>query len=183
MATDQGLSERRRHNRSATARSPDAATSYCTFGWVDRPSVQPYEVAEREYGLSYRIDAPQQNGSLVLDTSSAILRDRLVYTLAASANGSASLLAFGYGLAKNKVVKQSLSFEGRKITYYLFVPEELDRNVSAPLVITLHGSGRNGQSLVDYWKKIAVKNKVIIVGPDASNPAGWAAPLDGGGAR
>ena len=38
-----------------------------TFGWVDRPSVQPYEVAERDYGLSYRIDAPQQNGSLVLD--------------------------------------------------------------------------------------------------------------------
>src|SRR5262249_7605055 len=38
-----------------------------TFGWVDRPRVQPYEVADRKYGLSYRIDAPQQNGSLVLD--------------------------------------------------------------------------------------------------------------------
>jgi len=89
------------------------------------------------------------------------------------------LLTVGYGLSKNKVVKQSLAFQGREITYYLFVPEELDPSAPAPLVITLHGSGRNGQSLVDYWKKLAVKNKLIIVGPDAANPAGWAIPADG----
>lgn len=90
-----------------------------------------------------------------------------------------ALLTAGQGFSKNKVVKDSLSFEGRQITYYLFVPEELDQGTPAPLIVTLHGSGRNGQSLVDYWKKLAVKNKLIVVGPDSANRAGWMAPLDG----
>ena len=90
-----------------------------------------------------------------------------------------SLIASGYAFSKNKVVKSSLAFEGREITYYLFVPEEVDRSTPAPLVVTLHGSGRDGQSLVDYWKKLAVKNKLIIVGPDSANRGGWSMPVDG----
>jgi len=90
-----------------------------------------------------------------------------------------SVIASGSALSKNKVVKRSLTFEGREISYYLFAPEEVDRSVPAPLVVTLHGSGRNGQSLVDYWKKLAVKNKFIIVGPDAADRRGWSLPADG----
>jgi len=89
-------------------------------------------------------------------------------------------LAFGpQGLAKNRVVKDSLSYEGRQITYYLFAPEELDKASPAPLVVTLHGCGRNGQSLVDSCKKLAVENKLIIVGPDSANRQGWMTPVDG----
>ena len=89
------------------------------------------------------------------------------------------LIASGYALSKNKVVKNSLIFQGREITYYLFVPEELDPSTPAPLVVTFHGSGRNGQSLVDYWKKLAVTNKLIIVGPDSADRGGWSVPVDG----
>ena len=43
----------------------------------------------------------------------------------------------------------------------------------------LHGSGRNGISLVEKWKDLAKKEKVIIVGPDALNSQAWNIPGDG----
>lgn len=42
----------------------------------------------------------------------------------------------------------------------------------------LHGSGRDGFSLIDKWKDLASKEGIIIVGPDA-NGEGWSTPRDG----
>lgn len=46
------------------------------------------------------------------------------------------------------------------------------------LLVLLHGSGRNGLSLVEKWKDLASKEGFIIVGPDASNGESWRMPED-----
>lgn len=74
------------------------------------------------------------------------------------------------------VVKQSLLSNNKKRTYYLLVPANL--NAPSPLILLLHGSGRNGQSLTDKWKDLAVKEGVIIAAPD-SGGEGWSSPRDG----
>ncbi|HEV2904130.1 MAG TPA: alpha/beta fold hydrolase [Pyrinomonadaceae bacterium] len=74
------------------------------------------------------------------------------------------------------VVKQSLVSNNKKRTYYLLVPANLD--APAPLIVLLHGSGRDGQSLTDKWKELALKEGVIIAAPD-SGGEGWSSPRDG----
>jgi len=81
--------------------------------------------------------------------------------------------------AAEKVLKESVRSEGKDRTYYLFVPDKVGPAAPAPLVVLLHGSGRNGLSLVEKWKELAKKEGLIIVGPDASDSRGWRIPEDG----
>jgi predicted esterase len=76
----------------------------------------------------------------------------------------------------DKIVKETILSNKKKRTYYLYVPATAKS--SAPLIVLLHGSGRDGLSLVDKWKDLAGKEGVIIVGPDAEGE-GWSAPRDG----
>ena len=78
-----------------------------------------------------------------------------------------------------KVVKDSIVSQGKKRTYYLFVPETVKGDAPAPLLVTLHGSGRDGLSLVERWKGLARKEGLIVVGPDSSDRAQWRIPEDG----
>ncbi len=77
----------------------------------------------------------------------------------------------------NKILRESIVSNKTKRTYYLLVPSSVSG--PAPLVVLLHGSGRNGLSLVEKWKDLAIKEGVIIVGPDAMGGGGWATPRDG----
>jgi poly(3-hydroxybutyrate) depolymerase len=92
-------------------------------------------------------------------------------------------LSFGCAVfaapAKNEIVKETLLFEGKKRTYYIFVPAGLSDKTAVPLVVMLHGSGRNGLSLVEKWKDLAANEGLIIVGPDALNSQIWNVPQDG----
>ena len=78
-----------------------------------------------------------------------------------------------------KIVKESIRSQGKERTYYLFVPDKISPAAPAPLVILLHGSGRNGLSLVEKWKELAKKEGAVIAGPDALNSQGWRIPEDG----
>jgi poly(3-hydroxybutyrate) depolymerase len=78
-----------------------------------------------------------------------------------------------------KIAKERISSGGRDRVYYLAVPKKLDPGKPAPLVIVLHGSNRDGSSLVEKWAKLADKEGFVVIGPDASNPAWWKAPEDG----
>jgi poly(3-hydroxybutyrate) depolymerase len=82
-------------------------------------------------------------------------------------------------IAAQKVRKQTLEFEGKKRTYYLLVPEALTPAQPVPIVMLLHGSGRDGMSLMDKWKDLATKEGFIAVAPDAIRSEGWNAPIDG----
>jgi len=77
----------------------------------------------------------------------------------------------------NQIVKETIVSNKKKRTYYLFV--SATAKDPAPLIVLLHGSGRDGMSLVERWKDLAGKEGVIIVGPDSDSGGGWSAPRDG----
>jgi predicted esterase len=79
--------------------------------------------------------------------------------------------------AGDKVSKETIESGGRKRTYYLFAPASLKPR--APLVVLLHGSGRDGLSLVDKWKDLAAREGFVIAGPNSRDSKGWRTPDDG----
>ena len=81
--------------------------------------------------------------------------------------------------AANEITKEKFESEGKQRTYYLFVPSSVNQTKPVPLVVLLHGSGRNGLSLVERWKDLAESEGFIIVGPDSSNGESWRMPQDG----
>ena len=90
-----------------------------------------------------------------------------------------SLLAATEASAAAKITKESFGYGGTARAYYLYVPESVTSASPAPLVVLLHGSGRNGQTLVQPWKEFADKHGIILAGPDAIVPAGWNMGPDG----
>ncbi|MBD0369938.1 MAG: dienelactone hydrolase family protein [Pyrinomonadaceae bacterium] len=82
-------------------------------------------------------------------------------------------------LASEKITRESIQYNKSNRTFYLFVPDTLKTGSPAPLIMLLHGSGRNGLSLVEKWKELASKEGVILVGPDASDASKWSVPKDG----
>lgn len=90
-----------------------------------------------------------------------------------------TLMTFHTAAASDKVVKEILTSQNKQRAYYLFVPESVKAGTPAPLIVLLHGSGRNGLTLVDKWKDLAAKEGIILVGPDSLNPSVWSSPVDG----
>jgi len=89
------------------------------------------------------------------------------------------LLPFQTAAASDKVVKELITSQNKKRAFYLFVPESVKSGTPAPLIVLLHGSGRNGLTLVDKWKDLAAKEGIILVGPDSMDPSIWNSPVDG----
>jgi predicted esterase len=85
----------------------------------------------------------------------------------------------GSSAVKDDITKELITSRGKTRAYYLYVPTTIAAGSKAPLIVTLHGSGRNGITLVEKWKDYAKKEGIILAGPDASNSQGWAAPQDG----
>ena len=81
-------------------------------------------------------------------------------------------------VAAETIKRETLDFEGAKRTFYLFVPDKV-QGQPAPLIITLHGSGRDGKILLDHWKDLAAKEGIILAGPDATKRDGWHPATDG----
>lgn len=80
-----------------------------------------------------------------------------------------------------KVVKETIDVNGKERSYYLFVPGAIPASGQAPLIVTLHGSGSDGRSLVEEWKDLAKKEGIILLGPNALSTAGWSLQEDGPG--
>jgi len=73
-------------------------------------------------------------------------------------------------LAKVTVTRSVFEFNENKRTYYWFVP---DVPGPLPLVVLLHGSGRDGAVMANAWKDLAAKEHFMIAAPDAYNSALW----------
>lgn len=82
-------------------------------------------------------------------------------------------------VSAQEVTKELITSQGRTRAYYLFVPGKLTAATPAPLIVLLHGSGRNGLSLADKWKDLAKKEKIILVAPDAVDSNVWRMSTDG----
>lgn len=82
--------------------------------------------------------------------------------------------------AGDTLTKETITYYGQQHSYFLFVPTSATPN--APLLMLLHGSGHDGQSLIDPWKELAGREGIILVAPSSLNPATWQAGLDGPGA-
>lgn len=80
--------------------------------------------------------------------------------------------------AAEQITRQKFESGGKSRTYYILVPPSVKPDTKVPLVILLHGSGRNGLSLVEKWKDLAHQEGFIVVGPDASDTSGWRMPED-----
>ena len=73
-------------------------------------------------------------------------------------------------LAKAKIVKEQVEYQGSIRAFYKFIPE---KDGPLPLVLLLHGSFRNGWVMADSWKSLAERGGFMIAAPDSSNDAGW----------
>src|SRR5215813_13786425 len=83
--------------------------------------------------------------------------------------------------AADRITKETIESQGKKRTYYLMVPGSAKSPASVPLIVLLHGSGRNGLSLLEKWKELASREGIIIAGPDSRDSQGWQIPGDGPG--
>lgn len=90
-----------------------------------------------------------------------------------------TLLSFSSAAAKDDITKELITSNGKTRPYYLYVPTTIKAPNLAPLIVTLHGSGRTGVTLVEKWKDYAKKEGIILAGPDSTNPQAWRSPVDG----
>ena len=98
------------------------------------------------------------------------------------AGGAAAALLALSALARASdatVAKLTVVSRDAERTAYVFVPSTLAADRPAPMIVTLHGSGRNGRTLVDAWKGLAEKEGIVLAGPDSTDAAHWASPQDG----
>jgi poly(3-hydroxybutyrate) depolymerase len=79
------------------------------------------------------------------------------------------LLAVPAG-GQDKLSKATFDFAGKSRTYYSFVPDGEGR---LPLVLLLHGSGRDGQVMAEAWKGLASKEHFIVAAPNAYDSSAW----------
>jgi poly(3-hydroxybutyrate) depolymerase len=77
------------------------------------------------------------------------------------------------------MTKETFDSGGRARTYYLLVPESAKKLPEPPMIVLLHGSGRDGRSLIEMWEPLAKKEGIVLVGPDALTREGWRIPEDG----
>jgi tetratricopeptide (TPR) repeat protein len=77
-----------------------------------------------------------------------------------------------------EITKNSILFEGKKRTYYLYVPATV-KTSPTPLLVLLHGSNRDGLSLVEKWKHLAETEGIILLGPNSEDASNWSIPRDG----
>jgi poly(3-hydroxybutyrate) depolymerase len=80
--------------------------------------------------------------------------------------------------ADAKVEKLTFASGGINRSYYLYIPEKAAAG-NAPVLLLLHGSGRDGRTLVDPWQRLAREEGIVLVAPDASEPRAWRIPQEG----
>lgn len=57
--------------------------------------------------------------------------------------------------AADKMTKETFVSGGQTRTYYLLSPAAAKKAAPAPLLVLLHGSGRDGRSLLEKWEPLA----------------------------
>ncbi len=91
----------------------------------------------------------------------------------------ALMLALRPALAADDIAKQTIAFEGRDRTYYLYTPVAA-APAPMPMVVLLHGTGSHGLYMAQAWKDVASRNGIVLLAPDSLHPdIGWDLRVDG----
>lgn len=77
-----------------------------------------------------------------------------------------------------RVSKQTIVFRGRRRAFFLFVPATLKKDTPAPLLVLFHGSGHDGASLAEPWRRLAAREGFVLLAPDSADSAEWSAQKD-----
>src|SRR5579884_3644339 len=86
--------------------------------------------------------------------------------------------------AAGNTEKQTITFQGKERVYYIFAPEKISAapHTSAapvPLLLLLHGSGRDGMSQIKPWQALAEQEGLVLVAPNSLDSRQWIMPADG----
>jgi poly(3-hydroxybutyrate) depolymerase len=82
-------------------------------------------------------------------------------------------------VSAQQITKELIRSKGKDRVYYLFVPDKASPAAPLPMIVLLHGSSRNGNSLVEKWKDLAKKEGIILAGPDSQDSRSWGMTEDG----
>lgn len=82
-------------------------------------------------------------------------------------------------VSAQQITKELIRSKGKDRVYYLFVPDKISPAAPVPMIVLLHGSARNGISLVEKWKDLAKKEGIILAGPDSQGSRSWSMAEDG----
>lgn len=126
-------------------------------------------------GTQFSFDVPAVQGAFKGEISSDGNTITGVWSQGSSMPLKFTRQALVPGLQKQTATKFSFEFAGKSRTYYLFIP---DKSSPLPVVLLLHGSGRNGQVMVDAWSNLASIESFIVVAPDSSDSSGWGMKSD-----
>ena len=93
----------------------------------------------------------------------------------------AAVLTVAPALRAAEVELRTFPLDGRTRAYFRFAPDGTcgPGPSRAPLVILHHGTGGDGSELVEAWRPVARRERVILVAPVGTGRHGWQAPADG----
>ncbi len=83
----------------------------------------------------------------------------------------------GYKAPKNKFEVQALNFGNIQRQYHAYKPRQHTLAPKTALLL-LHGSNRNGASLIDKWKTLADRHNILLIAPDSADKSQWSAKND-----
>ena len=92
---------------------------------------------------------------------------------------AALLLAVAHSARAASIESRTVVSRGKKRTYSLYVPASVKKDAPAPLLVAMHGSTSNGQTIVERWTDLADAHGLIVAGPDATTNKMWVSPQDG----
>jgi poly(3-hydroxybutyrate) depolymerase len=75
--------------------------------------------------------------------------------------------------ADAQLMKRSLVHGTHQRTFYEYIPDKTDPASPPPLLMLLHGSGRDGTTLAKPWQSLAKKHGIVLVAPDSLDRSGW----------
>ena len=97
----------------------------------------------------------------------------------AAAIGLSILLPQRLAAEDARIERKTLVSAGKDRVYFLYVPARARDTGPTPLLLLLHGSGRNGRVMAAKWRKLADRDGIILVGPNSTDPQFWNLTRDG----
>lgn len=81
-----------------------------------------------------------------------------------------------YSPPAGKFKFQEIKHGGSMRNVHYYMPK---RTAATSILLLLHGSNRNGPTMLDMWQDEAEKNGILLIAPSSQNPRNWSFNSDG----